>query len=145
MAQRVITLAKEETCQEILTRIIALETRVEKKALSIQVGGDYPYVKTIIGTFAEFRNKQNIIINGEAEFALIGHPSQFYYYRETNVWNNGTQLVLNSSSQGGVDLGRCSTMAIGRIVVSNNSDVSGFVFIAKFKSPNGTITLKPIS
>lgn len=45
MAQRVITLAKEETCQEILTRIIALETRVEEKALSIQVGGGLPVCK----------------------------------------------------------------------------------------------------
>lgn len=79
MAQEVITLAKEETSQDILTRVKTIETKVNQIQPAVaETKNGYPYVKWTSFSGGTGTEGKIITISGKARVTVSGSTTQFF-------------------------------------------------------------------
>lgn len=139
MAQQVITLAKEETSQDILSRVKRLETDIALiKPTVTELRGGYPYVKTT-GQVDIYPGKKTFVIMGKAK---------------VTIWGSGVLSFIEALTLDGVSIQipyvgvnvappkiefTCETGMQFKLKSGNSSYTDAVVF-AQFASSSGTLT-----
>lgn len=140
MAQQVITLAKEETSQDILSRVERLEADIALiKPTVTQLGGGYPYVKTT-GTIDIYTTRKTVVVIGKAKVTLWGN-SVLEFTRELTIDGIPTETFAVSSSAPPKIEFTCETgMQFKLKSNSSNAAYTHAVVFAQFASQDGTLT-----
>lgn len=140
MAQQIITLASEETSQDILTRVKRIETDISNiKPTVTQLGGGYPYVKTT-GQINIYTAQKTIVVTGKAKVTLWGN-GVLSSTSELTIDGIPTETFgLTSAAPPKIEF-TCETGMQFKLKANTSSATyTSAVVFAQFASPDGTLT-----
>lgn len=137
MAQAVITLASEETCQDILTRVKNIESKTN--SVSTAVGGGYRHHVNVKSLTNNAGTSGSITVHGKAKVFLT---SSVYIYNEKhsfsvtiNIDGKSVSCAINDTlSLSGLTCENYMTITV------SNTAVTYITVIAYFEDSSGYIS-----